>query len=138
MNHLVALVSNTSQLAICELHVVQYRGMLDSGNPNFRVDECADYLRIWTEGARCLRAGLPMPDECVDELVDYLDSGEEQGLTEAEFKAIDAITLTGEANRTITDEWEGEVVEFGNDTSSLCVFCKCDLNHCSCSEEHEP
>lgn len=81
---LVVLLSKDTLLAICRAHSDQFQSRLDSGCAHVNVSECTGYQGLWTHGYNCVKTGRELPPKVVDEIVDYLASGETNHLTPEE------------------------------------------------------
>jgi hypothetical protein len=87
LQKLMDLISKESKLRIAQQHVTLYEERLASNKPHVNIHESEGYLSIWRNAVARL-AVADMPRVAMDELCDYLATGETLGLTPEEAAAV--------------------------------------------------
>ena len=87
LQKLMSLISKESKLRIAQAHIDIYENRIASKSRMVDVKECEGLLSIWKNAVARL-AVADMPRVAMDELCDYLSTGETLGLTPEEEVAV--------------------------------------------------
>lgn len=72
-------LSIETQKKLCDQHVEHFKNLIQRGHDgdrSVRIEECEQYVKIWTAGRLALEVGHPVPPACAQEMQDAVWSGD--------------------------------------------------------------